>query len=290
MNNDSLDASAEELGNSLDAKIDHLNALRDALRKKDDLAIYRLINAKRFNELIKPEHPEDDQYDISLMISDLKDELSHYLSDRLIDYLGNAYPFFYYNEYQFGRFRIYFGNWWDHKLFGELDVLNVQFDFNDEELNRLGHSFKLEAENKTFYSDDILAITDENQQLQTLIDSQADRDVKKDDLRTALRENEAKSPMPWDAGKVKEEHQQLSDRYQDLVSEDEQAVDAKRAIKQNEAKILDLNKEDTIISYEKQSIRDTFKNFSNFMDVQDHLYYDYLSHLAKNYGVIEDEG
>ncbi|UQS86662.1 hypothetical protein MOO44_07195 [Nicoliella spurrieriana] len=290
MNNDRIESSADQLKTSLNAKIYHLNALRDALRHHDDLTIYQSINAERFNSIMQPKKPVDDKYDVSLIVSDIQPELSHYLSDQLIDYLGMEFPFFYYNEYENGRFRMYFGNWWDHKLFGELDVLNVRFEFNDVELNKLGQSFKLEAENKTYYSDDIMEITNESQKLQTLIDSKTDRDAIKSQLKVAIRENESGFTMPWDAAKVKEEHTSLTDQYKQLVAEDDQAAAGAKQIKKNESKILELNKEDTIISYEKQSIRDKFQNFGRFMEVQSNLYYDYMQYLATHKGGSHDEG
>ncbi|MBW1605652.1 exonuclease SbcC [Lactobacillus sp. Sy-1] len=279
MNND-RDNRATELSVSLNAKIDHLNALRDALNHGDDLAIYKLINAKHFNEIMQPAEPVDDKYDVSLLVKDLQSELSHYLSEGLINYLGQNYPFFYYNEYQFGHFRIFFGNWWDHKLFGELDVLNVKFEFNEVELDKLGRSFELEAENKTFYSDEIMSITDKSQEIQSLIDEKDERDAMKADLKVAIRENESGITMPWDAARVKAEHTQLTNQYKHLVAEDEAASEGAKQIKQNEARILELNKEDTIISYEKQSIRDCFQNFNNFMDTQSGLYADYMQSLG----------
>ncbi|MEJ6400554.1 hypothetical protein [Nicoliella lavandulae] len=282
MDNYSVNSNADKLGDNLNAKIKYLNSLRNALFANDDLEIYRLINVKRYNEIMKPTHPIDNKYDISLMIEDLQDDLSHYLCEKLISYLGKKYPFLYYYEYRFGHFRIYFGNWWDHKLFGELDVLNVKFDFDPDELNKLSKSFELEAENKTFYSDTINDITNDSQRVQSLIDAQPQRDARKEELKIALQKNESKSTMPWEIGRVKQEHKRLADEYRKIVSIDEQANNGLQLIKSNEAKILELNKEDMIISYEKQSIRDSFQNFQKFIDMQSHLYFDYLNYLADN--------
>ncbi len=51
-----------------------------------------------------------------------------------------------------------------------------------------------------------------NEKLTQLIEDQTKRDQRKEEIRKQIKENEEKSPMPWEAGKVKEEHQLITKR------------------------------------------------------------------------------
>ena len=53
----------------------------------------------------------------------------------------------------------------------------------------------------------------------------------------------------------------------------------KQTIKDNEKKILALSKEDTLISYEMQSIVAKFGTFDGFEEKNDALYRDYITSL-----------
>jgi len=201
------------------------------------------------------------------------------LSDNLIDYLGHIYPFFYYEEFTTGMFHIYFGNWWDRRLFGDLDVINVRFEFDKTEYQKLRDSFGLEGQGQRLNTSKIEAISAESEKLQELVDAQTTRDNEKTKLRDQLKENSGKSSMPWESGKVKGERQDIIDQLTQLADEDEKALNAHKLIKENDDKILVLSKEDTILNYEKQSIRDAFDDFEHFEAHNASLYADYLNSL-----------
>lgn len=285
---DSKDPS-NELDAALSQKIEYLKTLQDALHQGDDWHIYELINPARYAEEIKKTTVENDVVGLPTMVGDLHADLSHYLGNRLIDYLSETHPFFYYDEVANGQFQIYFGNWWDRRLFGELDVLNVAFRFDPDEYRKLAKTFELEPLQERYNTENINVITAQNRDLQALIDNQDERDEQKEVLRQRLKELSQKNTLPWDTGKVKEERQTIVDQLTALAEDDEAALDAGQLIKANDEKILALSKEDTILNYEKQSIQQAFEDFNHFEARNESLYVDFLTSLIGQGRVTEDD-
>ncbi len=290
METDQFSQNDTLLSKALKEKVQYLNDLNDSVKNGDDLRIYQLMDPNRYaNELATDQATGDAQVDYFGLASDLTAELSHHLSNKLIDYLGVTYPFFYYHEYELGKFQVYFGNWWDHRMFGELDPINIRFNFDDNEYHILAQSFQLEAENRRVNDAAMQKLGDENERITKLINEQDQRDRRKEEIRQQLKENQEKSPMPWEAGKVKEERQRLNDEMLKLTQVDEEAASGRSTIKQNENKILALSKEETILSLEKQNIRATFGSFEAFIENNNQLYVKYLQNLAQESQVSDGE-
>ena len=155
------DYATKELSNSLISKIEYLKVLNDAIDEQDDRLVYQLIDGQRYSkEILKAKHSVADIENESLIL-DVHDKISAFLSKKLITYLREMYPFFYFEEIGVGRFQFYFGNWWGRRLFGELDVLNVEFKFNAEEYEKLSRAFELEVENKRYNTDEINKISEQ---------------------------------------------------------------------------------------------------------------------------------
>lgn len=269
------------INQQISLKVHYLAELQAAVKAHDDRKIFALLDNQRYAaEILHTENNENETAVINL-VDDLSEQLSSYLSTKLIKYLGQTYPFFYYEEFSKGHFRILFGNWWDRREFGELDVLNIRFVFNDEEYHKLSQSFELNNENKRFNSDQIQTISEQNDELQTLIDNQDQRQQQKDELQAQLKETVGKSGMPWESGKQKEARQEIVDQLSVLEDQDERGRNASKQIKTNEELILTLSKENTILSYEQKSIVDTFTTFENFEAANRNLYADYLNYLAQ---------
>lgn len=260
-------------------KIDYLTQLKAAVTDHQDAAIYKLLDNQRYAAEI--EHREQQANDASVMnlVDNLADQLSNYLSKGLIDYLGKAYPFFYYEEYQTGHYRIYFGNWWDRREFGELDVLNIRFAFNQDEYNKLAQSFKLSEEGKKYNSARIQKLSEENDHLQSLIDSATEREQEKAALQNDLKDANSRSGL-FESSKNKEARQDIVDRISELEDQTEEARGAQAHIKENNQTVLELSKENTILSYEQKSVVDTFGSFEDFELANRNLYANYLKHLA----------
>ncbi|AQW21989.1 hypothetical protein PL11_008695 [Lentilactobacillus curieae] len=276
--NDQFAQNDSILSSAIDHKLDYLNQINESIKNGDDLKLYELIDAARFHQEFKEDGEVPQQHDFSL-VADLNSELSHHLSNKLIDYLGDTYPFFYYHEFELGKFNIYFGNWWDHRMFGELDALNVEFHFAEDEYNKLSDSFSLEAQNQRVNDAPMQQLADENERLSQLIEQQDQRDQQKEEIRAQIRENEEKSPMPWEAAKVREEKEALNKSMLELTQVDEEAANARQTMKENEAKILSLSKDETILNLEKQNIRSSFGSFEEFNKNNSQLYTKYLSFL-----------
>lgn len=287
--NDPFSQNDSILASALSEKVKYLSDLNDSIKNGNDLKVYELMDPNRFATEVKGELPDQPETNFFGLAADLKAQLSHHLSDKLIDYLGTTYPFFYYHEYDLGKFNIYFGNWWDHRMFGELDTINVRFNFAEDEYNTLAKSFELEAQNKRVNDDQMRELGQKNEKLTQLIEDQTKRDQRKEEIRKQIKENEEKSPMPWEAGKVKEEHQQLQNALLELTNIDEQASGARSEIKKNENQILALSKEETIYNLEKQNIRASFGSFEAFIENNNNLYAKYLQSLSKESQVTDGE-
>lgn len=261
-------------------KMKYLKTLEDAISNQDDRLVYQLINNEKYSrEILKARHGSLDTDGNEELVKDIHDQIAEYLSKRLIEYLKQKYPFFYFKKTALGKFQFYFGNWWGRRLFGELDVLNVEFNFNDVEYRKLQRSFELEKENKRLNSDEIDALSKQNDELQNLIDTQNERDEKKAEIRQEMKRLSEERVMPWEAAKQKTSKERLVSALTNLTDIDEKANNAYQLMRGNEKKVLSLSKEDTLIGYEKQSIVAKFGNFDNFVDKNAALYRDYIANL-----------
>ena len=75
-----------------------------------------------------------------------------------------------------------------------------------------------------------------------------------------------------------------------MEDEEQESRTAADTIKENERVVLDLSKENTILSYEQKSIVDTFGTFEDFELANRNLYASYLKSLGgKQAGVSADE-
>ena len=260
-------------------KVKYLQELNQAVAAHHDREIYRLLDNRRYAKEIEHREQQPNDEGVMSLVDDLADQLSNYLSVKLIKYLGQAYPFFYYEEYQTGHYRIYFGNWWDRRQFGELDVLNVRFSFDQAEYEKLAKSFELARKNKRYNSDRIEKISEQNDHLQALIDNQAAREQRRQSIETQLEEVNSRSSI-FESSKNKETRQELVDQLQKLEDEEQEARTANKTIRENDQVVLSLSKENTILSYEQKSIVDTFGSFEDFELANRNLYADYLASLA----------
>ena len=154
MANENQDSKAvdvsQEIKGRIETKVKYLQELDQAIDQHRDRDVYRLLDNQRYAKEIEHREQQPNDEGVMSLVDDLADQLSSYLSVNLIKYLGKTYPFFYYEEYQTGHYRIYFGNWWDRRRFGELDVLNVRFSFDQTEYEMLNKSFALARKNKRY--------------------------------------------------------------------------------------------------------------------------------------------
>lgn len=276
--------ATQELSKAVANKIRYLQTLATAIDNKDDRLIYQLIDSDHYSEqIIQAKHGSADTENENL-VNDTTAKLSQYLSANLLAYLAETYPFFYFEQVDLGRFQFYFGNWWDRRLFGELDVIKVHFDFNSTEYEKLRRAFELEGQNKRLNSDKIAMLSNQADQLQALIDSQGQRDEEKEKIRLQLKKVAQEKVMPWETSKLKEAKQQLVNQLSDLSEQDEKSQEAYRLIKDNENKVLELSKEDTLVGYEKQSVIAKFGTFDAFEARCESLYRDYMADLISTSG------
>lgn len=286
--NGALDVS-QAINKQIAVKIKYLQELETAVDHHDDCKVYQLLDNQRYAAEIEHREQQPNEQGVMNLVDDLADQLSNFLSANLIQYLGKTYPFFYYEEYQTGHYRIYFGNWWDRRRFGELDVLNIRFAFDQEEYQKLARAFELSKQNKRYNSDRIEQISSENDRLQKLIDSRQEREQKRAELQNQLKDASAHSGL-FESNKNREARQVIVEQISKLEDEEQESRTAADTIKENERVVLDLSKENTILSYEQKSIVDTFGTFEDFELANRNLYASYLKSLgSKQAGVSADE-
>lgn len=286
--NGALDVS-QAINKQIATKIKYLQELETAVDHHDDCKVYQLLDNQRYAAEIEHREQQPNEQGVMNLVDDLADQLSNFLSANLIQYLGKAYPFFYYEEYQTGHYRIYFGNWWDRRRFGELDVLNIRFAFDQEEYQKLARAFELSKQNKRYNSDRIEQISSENDRLQKLIDSRQEREQKRAELQSQLKDASVHSGL-FESNKNREARQVIVEQISKLEDEEQESRTAADTIKENERVVLDLSKENTILSYEQKSIVDTFGTFEDFELANRNLYASYLKSLGgKQAGVSADE-
>lgn len=286
--NGALDVS-QAINKQIATKIKYLQELETAVDHHDDCKVYQLLDNQRYAAEIEHREQQPNEQGVMNLVDDLADQLSNFLSANLIQYLGKAYPFFYYEEYQTGHYRIYFGNWWDRRRFGELDVLNIRFAFDQEEYQKLARAFELSKQNKRYNSDRIEQISSENDRLQKLIDNRQEREQKRAELQSQLKDASAHSGL-FESNKNREARQAIVEQISKLEDEEQESRTAADTIKENERVVLDLSKENTILSYEQKSIVDTFGTFEDFELANRNLYASYLKSLGgKQAGVSADE-
>ena len=286
-NSDSLDVT-QVINQQIITKIKYLRRFNDAISNHRDREIYQLLDNQRYAKEIEHREQQPNDKGVMNLVDDLADQLSNYLSENLIKYLGKTYHFFYYEEYQTGHYRIYFGNWWNRRQFGELDVLNVRFSFDQTEYDKLRTAFELARDNKRYNSDRISKISSENDRLQDLIDHQREREERKEALQEQLKEISSRSGI-WESSRNKESRQELVEKLQMLEDQEEDALNAAQTIKDNERVVLSLSKENTILSYEQKSIIDTFGSFEDFELANRNLYANYLASLNGSEGKQVDD-
>lgn len=267
------------INQSIEQKVNYLQELKQAVANHADQAIYALLDQKRYAAEIMHREEKANDTGVMTLVDDLTAQLSNYLSTKLINYLSQAYPFFYYEEYQLGHYRIYFGNWWDRRQFGELDVLNIRFVFDQSEYAKLAKSFELAQAGQRYNGQRIEELSKENDRLQALIDSADKRDAKKEELQAELKEASARNGL-FESSKNRETREAIVAKLSKLENQDEEARTAAGKIKANNQQVLELSKENTILSYERKSIVDTFGSFEDFELANRKLYASYLQSLV----------
>ncbi|MDD6432084.1 MAG: exonuclease SbcC [Lactobacillaceae bacterium] len=270
---------SQEIKSRIETKVKYLQELDQAIDQHRDRDVYRLLDNQRYAKEIEHREQQPNDEGVMSLVDDLADQLSSYLSVNLIKYLGKTYPFFYYEEYQTGHYRIYFGNWWDRRRFGELDVLNVRFSFDQTEYEMLNKSFALARKDKRYNSDRINKISSENDRLQDLIDHQREREEKRQHIQEELKDINSHSGL-FESSRNRATREELVAQLQKLEDQETESRTAAQTIKENEQVVLALSKENTILSYEQKSIIDTFGSFEDFELANRNLYADYLKSLA----------
>ncbi|MCM0598523.1 exonuclease SbcC [Periweissella fabalis] len=267
-----------ELIGKLDEKLGYLSDLRQAILVQDDRLVFELLARKKYQQQVL-QQPGKSNDDLAEMVVNLKPQLSHLLANKLIAYLSVAFPFFYYKEIDEGVYQIYFGNWWDRRSFGYLDVLDVKFIFDKTEYQKLTDSVALAKENKRLNTEKITTLTKNNEHLQELVDGQSQRDMQKGSLRAQIDEVTNTRQGLFANTKLKEQRDELVAQLEELQIQDEEAKNARTQIIENNDQILFYSKEDTILSYEYKSIVEKFGDFDAFETAVDKLYTSYLATL-----------
>lgn len=272
------ESSRDILISQLKNKDQYINELAEAIDQHNDLRIYQLLGPLRYRDEINDAfNLEFGEYPFEL-VKDQRQDLAHFLSDNLIDYLIKQFPFFYYREVEKGQFTVFFGNWWDRREVGTLDALNVEYQLDEEKLEKLEKALNVDEPDKTLNSEQITSLSAENVELQKAVSSQKDREEKQKNLMEQQNSLADKGGL-FESNKIKEERQQIKEELEKLAQEDEQAAKAPEKIRENQKQILALSKEDTTLGLEMDALKKSFTSFKEFRETTDNLYRNYISSL-----------
>ena len=222
------------------------------------------------------------------LVRDQRAELAHYLSDNLIDYLIQKFPFFYYREVEKGQFIVFFGNWWDRRQIGTLDSLNIELALDEDKLSQLEKALQAEEAGESLNGDQIAELSADNVRLQKLIDGQAELEKKKEELLQQQSDLAEKGGL-FESAKVKEERQQLKDDLAKVEEEIQTANQAPSKIREQQKQILALSKEDTMLGLETAALKKSFTSFKEFHELTQNLYHNYLMDLLDE-GQVKSNG
>lgn len=272
------ESSRDILISQLKNKDQYINELAEAIDQHNDLRIYQLLGPLRYRDEINDAfNLEFGDYPFEL-VKDQRQDLAHFLSDNLIDYLIKEFPFFYYREVEKGKFTVFFGNWWDRREVGMLDALNVEYDLDEEKLTKLEQALNVDVPDQTLNSEQINQLSAENVELQKVVAAQADRQAKEKELTEQQNSLSDKSGL-FESNKIKEERQQIKEELASLAEEDQKASEAPTKIRENQKQILALSKEDTTLNLEMEALKKSFTSFKEFRETANSLYRNYIGSL-----------
>jgi hypothetical protein len=276
-NNDAI------INQKFNTKINYIQAVQAAIAAEDDLKVYELLDQRRFElELNNVEVTEYDA-DLPWLVNNMHHDMGHYLATKLIAYLSEKFPFFYYEETHLGVFEMYFGNWWGRRRFGILDPLAVNFIFDDEAYGMLSRAVEMAANDERYHAASIEETTKTNEIHQKLLDSQETRNAERRELERKLEDMGEKNGFFLGRGNA-DEREEVIEELAKLDALDAKADEVPAVIAENNAKILEYSKEDTILLYEQRAIDDTFGDFAQFETAINTLYGDYLKALRSEGG------
>ncbi|ANI98039.1 hypothetical protein ACIPCB_02395 [Pediococcus pentosaceus] len=282
------ESSRDILISQLKNKDQYINELAEAIDQHNDLRIYQLLGPLRYRDEINDAfNLEFGEYPFEL-VKDQRQELAHFLSDNLIDYLIEKFPFFYYREVEKGQFKVFFGNWWDRREIGTLDALNVEYTLDEEKLEKLEKALNIDEAGKTLNSDQINQLSAKNVELQKVVTAQTELEDKQKELMERQNNLSDKGGL-FESNKIKEERQQIKEELAKIAEEEEQAAKAPEQIRNNQKQILVLSKEDTTLSFEIEALKKSFTSYSEFRETADQLYKNYLSSLLDE-GQVKSNG
>ena len=276
-----LPDNQQMLDGKISSKLTYLGQIRAAVSAGDDRLVYELLDSKRYNETIRQVPEADSNRHLAHLIDDLQDELSHHLAGKLIKFLAQRFPFFYYEETQLGVFQLYFGNWWDRRHFGVLDPLTVSFIFDDDEYEKLRRAVELSDRGERYHTQIIEETTQANAALQKVVADQGKRDSERLALMESIANLDEQRGGIFGGRMTSDERRKLTDRLAQLDAIDEKALEVPKLIEKNNEQILNYSKADTILIYEQRAINDAFGDFKSFEGALSSLYADYLNHLLE---------
>lgn len=274
-----LPSDQSGLQQKLQTKLDYLADIQTAVVSGDDRKIYELLDNQKYDLKVRHQSETESNRPLATLVDNIRDELSHHLGQKLISYLSQTFPFFYYEETQLGVFQLYFGNWWDRRHFGILDPLAVNFIFDDNEYEKLDKAVSLAERGQRYNAQVIEDTTRANETLQKIVDGQNQRDAERTQLLAQLSTTEERSGLFGNRGQS-EQREVLKERLKHLDAADAKAQTVPALIAENNAQILSYSKEDTILIYEQRAIVDAFGTFDNFQQAVVNLYESYVSNLT----------
>ncbi|MDR2660605.1 MAG: hypothetical protein LBC17_00955 [Lactobacillaceae bacterium] len=178
---------SHNLKNKIQNKIDYLNEISKNVKNKNYLKLYEMLDTARYNKVIRHRYADSNAY-MSNLTQGIQGEIAQVLMPKLFEYLQKQFPFFNYKETSLGVYDVIFGQWPSARVIGFLDVIKVEFIFDELAMKKLESAFLDETrEVNQVQIDELKKI---NHTLSSRTDSVSSEDFKSNEDQVLILEKE----------------------------------------------------------------------------------------------------
>lgn len=267
--------------NRLDSKIQYLNQLELAINNNQVSKVYELLDSQKFNEQIRQREHADSNAHLSVLVSDLQNDIASFLAPELIDYLTSQFDFLTFNPVQDEPtlYDVYIGDWWNHRQLGVLDILSASLTLDNHLISELTATAKL-PDGGTL--DDIKI-----QEINKIIDGLEGflSDNTKRSLELRVIEDQLAELISNKAGLFgrgdKLTKQSLEKKRELLLATQKRVPEVQNKLDEQQKELLKLEKIDVLRQLELQAIFTTFTDLTSFIAALDQIYVSYIHALQQ---------
>lgn len=270
-----------ELVNQLDKKILYLNQLQSAITGNRSLQVYQLLDSKKFEQLILKISDSSPNNQQAFLVSDIQQDIATYLAPELLSYIVTQFDFLTYEAVvdEPESYRIYIGDWWDHRQLGTLNILSVTLKVDNILISELTTTSEL-PKGETLNQSKIAELTQIITGLKVFLDDDTKRSLELKVIEDQLEEITAnKSGLFGRSDKATREA--LTKKRDLLVATQKRVPEVQQKLIDQQEELLVLEKEDALRHLELQAILEQYEDVATFTAQLDNIYVTYMTHLGQ---------